>query len=229
MCFMIHLSPARDIIGVDDGLLGLDAVWCSLVVMGWDWRHRTAASTGLLFIPGWYAMWTMVWWYWRGLTPNLSTRALWHHPVLSGGPVSRDISVAAPRTGWFPASRNRQRHLAAASTVWLHDIRDASGASGRWAKEMRIYSIRPRGTPIDLLTAVKSYDMGPPASLPLRSKVCCGILSPLKIHRLGRARTRNLLSLVASTLTTTPPRWRCRWVPTSGRRHCLHLQPWRWR
>jgi hypothetical protein len=32
------------------------------------------------------------WWYWLGLTPNLSTRALWQPPVLSGSPVSRDIS-----------------------------------------------------------------------------------------------------------------------------------------
>jgi hypothetical protein len=38
----------------------------------------------------------------------------------------------------------------------------------------------------DLLNAVKSYDMGPPALLPIRRKVSCGFLSPLKIHRLGR-------------------------------------------
>jgi hypothetical protein len=41
-------------------------------------------------------------------------------------------------------------------------------------------------TSTDLLHAVKSYDMGPPALLPIRRKVCCGFLSPLKIHRLGR-------------------------------------------
>jgi hypothetical protein len=40
-------------------------------------------------------MWTMVWWYWLELTPNLSTRALWQPPVLSGGPLSRDISGAS--------------------------------------------------------------------------------------------------------------------------------------
>jgi hypothetical protein len=34
-----------------------------------------------------------------GLTPNLSTRALWQPPVLSGGPVSRDISEASRRVG----------------------------------------------------------------------------------------------------------------------------------
>jgi hypothetical protein len=44
-------------------------------------------------------MWYMVWWYRLGLSPNLSTRALWQPPVLSGGPVSRDISGASGRMG----------------------------------------------------------------------------------------------------------------------------------
>jgi hypothetical protein len=30
-----------------------------LAMMGRDSRLRTAASTGLLFIPAWFAMWTM--------------------------------------------------------------------------------------------------------------------------------------------------------------------------
>jgi hypothetical protein len=37
----------------------------------------------------------MVWWYRLRLTPNLSTRALWQPLVLSGYPVSRDISAAS--------------------------------------------------------------------------------------------------------------------------------------
>jgi hypothetical protein len=45
------------------------------------------------------AMWTMAWWYRLGLTPNLSTRALWQPPVLSGGPVNRDTSGASRRIG----------------------------------------------------------------------------------------------------------------------------------
>jgi hypothetical protein len=44
-------------------------------------------------------MWTMVWWYRMGLTPNSFTRALWQPTVLSGGPVSRDISGASTRMG----------------------------------------------------------------------------------------------------------------------------------
>jgi hypothetical protein len=47
-----------------------------------------------------------------GLTPNLSTRALWQPTVLPGGPVSRDISVAAPSTGFEPWSRvSVRRHV----------------------------------------------------------------------------------------------------------------------
>jgi hypothetical protein len=51
-------------------------------MMGWDWRLRTAESTGLLFIPVWFAIWTMVWWHWLWLTPNSPTRTLWQPEVL---------------------------------------------------------------------------------------------------------------------------------------------------
>jgi hypothetical protein len=46
-----------------------------------------------------------------------------------------------------------------------------------------------------------------PLYFPYETKVCCGFLSPLKIHRLGRDLNPQPLSSVASTLTTTPPRW----------------------
>jgi hypothetical protein len=45
-----------------------------------------------------------------------------------------------------------------------------------------------------------------PLYFPSERKVCCGFLSPLKIHRLGRVLNPQLLGPVASTLTTTPPR-----------------------
>jgi hypothetical protein len=35
--------------------------------------------------------------------------------------------------------------------------------------------------------AVKSYDMGPPALLHIRRKMCCGFLSPLKIKSIALA------------------------------------------
>jgi hypothetical protein len=45
-----------------------------------------------------------------------------------------------------------------------------------------------------------------PLYFPSERKVYCGILSPLKIHRLGRVLNKQPLGPVASTLTTTPPR-----------------------
>jgi hypothetical protein len=45
-----------------------------------------------------------------------------------------------------------------------------------------------------------------PLYFPSERKVCCGFLSPLKIHRLGRGLNPQPLGPVASTLTTTPPR-----------------------
>jgi hypothetical protein len=44
-------------------------------------------------------MWAMVWWYELRQTPNSSTRAIWQPPVLSGDPVSRDISGVSRRMG----------------------------------------------------------------------------------------------------------------------------------
>jgi hypothetical protein len=65
-------------------------------MMEWDWRLRTAASTGLSFIPGWL-MRAMVWWCRLGLTSNLATRVLWQPPALSGSPVSSEIFTASSR------------------------------------------------------------------------------------------------------------------------------------
>jgi hypothetical protein len=56
---------------------------------------------------------------------------------------------------------------------------------------VRILTVSIWDTSTDLLHAVKSYDMGPPALLPIRRKVCWGFLSALKIHRLGRVWTRD--------------------------------------
>jgi hypothetical protein len=70
------------------------------------------------------AMWTMVWWYWLRLTLNLSTRALWQPPVLSGGPVSRDISGACRRTDEgngnlvYPSLWDFKRSLTCHKILW---------------------------------------------------------------------------------------------------------------
>jgi hypothetical protein len=70
------------------------------------------------------AMWTMVWWYWLRLTPNLSTRALWQPPVLSGGPVSRHISGACRTTDEgngnlvYPSLWDFKRSLTCRKILW---------------------------------------------------------------------------------------------------------------
>jgi hypothetical protein len=100
-------------------------------MMGCDWGLRTATSTDLLFIPRWYAMWTTVWWYRLRLTPNLSTRALWLPPVLSGGPAIRDISRASGTVGegnenlvcpspWDFKRSLRCRKILRHGTFWLY-------------------------------------------------------------------------------------------------------------
>jgi hypothetical protein len=48
-----------------------------LIVMGWDWRVRTAAITGLLFIHRVNVSGGPWWWCRLGITPDLSTRARW--------------------------------------------------------------------------------------------------------------------------------------------------------
>jgi hypothetical protein len=45
-----------------------------------------------------------------------------------------------------------------------------------------------------------------PLYFPSERKVCCGFLSPLKFHLLGRVLNPQPLGPMASTLTTTPPR-----------------------
>jgi hypothetical protein len=41
----------------------------------------------------------------------------------------------------------------------------------------------------DFSHSIKSYNMGPPALLPLQTKACCGFLFPLKIHNLSQVWT----------------------------------------
>jgi hypothetical protein len=42
---------------------------------------------------------------------------------------------------------------------------------------------------MDLKHTLKSYNMGPPALIPIRRNVCCPFLSPLKIHHLSQVLT----------------------------------------
>jgi hypothetical protein len=111
------------------------------------------------------------------------------------GPVASTLTTTPPKRlqpsvldGFLPAETS----LAAPSTDWFPATRDISGASGRVGEENENLVYLPPETSRDLLHAVKFYDVGPPALLSIRRKLSCGFLSPLKVHRLGWARTRNL-------------------------------------
>jgi hypothetical protein len=138
--------------------------------VGWDWRLRTAASTGLLFIPGW--LWCGPWYDgidW-GLTPNLLPERSGSHQYC--------LAVLSAETS-------------------LKRLRE-------WTKEMRIQSIRPRGSSSDLLTCRKilwhgtSVFTSPPKEDVLRN--CIALTNPSPWPGLN-PRT---LGPVASILTTTP-------------------------
>jgi hypothetical protein len=61
----------------------------------------------------------------------------------------------------------------------------SAGNQEEWAKGIRMLPCKEFCSYLQVifLRAVKPYDMGPPALLPLQRKVCCGFLSPFKIHR----------------------------------------------
>jgi hypothetical protein len=72
-------------------------------------------------------------------------------------------------------------------------LAESSGSKQKeWAKGTRIWHFEVSLFIVanDFLHAVKSYDMGTTALLPLQRKVSCGFLSPLKIHRLSRVLTQ---------------------------------------
>jgi hypothetical protein len=78
-----------------DHLFSNITVCTRLVMMGWDWCLRTAASRAYCSLPGDCNVD-------HGMvvsTLNSSTRVLWQPPVLSGDPVSRDISGASRKMG----------------------------------------------------------------------------------------------------------------------------------
>jgi hypothetical protein len=125
-----------------------------LIMMGWDWRLRTAAITGLLFIPrvnvrGEPWLW---WWWWcrLGITPDLSTRARWQS--------------------------YQQRHLERV---------------GGMDEGMRMLRIQYLWYVNESFTCRKILRHGTSGFIPIRRKVCCGFLSPLKIHSLCRVWIRD--------------------------------------
>jgi hypothetical protein len=143
-------------------------------VIGRDWRLSTAACYGPFVHP----RVTLRCGPWMMILTGSNSKLVYQSSLaalLSGGPVSRDFNAAAPvLVGFLPADTSLER---------------VGGGGRKWEFSVSIAMELRRDL---FLHAVKSYDMGPPALFPVRRKVCCGFLSPLKIHRLGRARTRNV-------------------------------------
>jgi hypothetical protein len=106
----------------------------------WDWRLRTTAITGLLFIP-----WV-----------NMSVRAV-------------VVVMLAGDNSW----------LVYQSCLVVYQQRHLERVGGM-DQGMRICIFIIFDTLTDLIHSVESYDMGPPALLPIQRKACCRFLSPLK-------------------------------------------------
>jgi hypothetical protein len=176
-------------------------------MMGWDWRLRTAASTGLLFILGWFAMWTMVWWYRLRLTPNLSTRALWKPEVLSDGPVRRHL-WQLPVLAGGPVSRDISGSSQYCPVVLPSET--SLERVGEWAMEMRICSIHPRWDLKRSFTCRKILRHWTSGFTSHPKEGVLRIFIALKNPSPWPGSNPQLLGPVTSTLTTTPPgRLRC--------------------
>jgi hypothetical protein len=119
-----------------------------LIMMGWDWRLRTAKTNGPIFHPPRDYEWNAV------VMMMQAEDNFWL--------VYQSSLAVLPAETSGPSRRNGRRSENFAYSVSL---------------------IRQH--------AIKSYDMGPPALLHIRRKVCCGFLSLLKIHRLSRVWTRD--------------------------------------
>jgi hypothetical protein len=91
------------------------------------------------------------------------------------------------------------------SALWLHQrhlaVTQGGGEKCPWTLLTQYLHHATRG----FFTCGKILTWDLHALLPIRRKVCCGFLSPLKGNRLGRVWTR-VLWVQWQSLTTTPPR-----------------------
>jgi hypothetical protein len=135
--------------------------------MGWDWRLRTAASTGLLFIPGWSwcgpcmmvlaeANSQFVYQRARAATSTVwqscqcQQRHVWQPPVLSSGPAIWDISGESGRVGEgnenlvYPSPWDFKRSL-----TWCKILRHGTSSFASHQKEgvLRTFIALKNSTP----------------------------------------------------------------------------------
>jgi hypothetical protein len=73
--------------------------------------------------------------------------------------------------------------------LWQSQLQSSGNKQEKRMKWMRIWPFISVRICKCCLHALKSYDMGPPALLSPRRKVCFGFLSHLKIHHIGRVLT----------------------------------------
>jgi hypothetical protein len=207
----IHLTLGLDsefvkqcILDVAEAICPENRVIGTLAMMRRDWRLRTVASTGLLFIPGWFAMWTMdddIDW---GQLPTCL-------PERSGSPqycpvvLSAETSLfAAPCTGWFSVKRDisGSHQYCLVSCHMRHHWSEWEVGKGN---ENLVYP-----SPWDFKSSFTCHKIlwhGTPGfSSHLKGRCTTDFHHPYKNSSPWPGSNPQSLGPVASTLTTTPPR-----------------------
>jgi hypothetical protein len=114
-----------------------------------------------------------------GVRPCLRTAA-------TNGPIVHPRVICEHGEPWWWWRRLGITPDSSTRAPWKFYQQRHLGQVGGINEGVRILRISNWNTSRVLQHAVKSYDMGPPALLPIRRKLYCGFLSPLKINRLGR-------------------------------------------
>jgi hypothetical protein len=86
---------------------------------------------------------------------------------------------------WWNDDDNKGTHDSCTRNLW-QSYQQSSGSKQKEWEKVKPCKVFLFILASDILHAIKAYNMGPPALLLLQRKVCCGFLSPLKIHRLGQ-------------------------------------------
>jgi hypothetical protein len=193
-----------------------------LVMIVYDGVRLTSQNCGFyrpIVHPRAIMMWIMVWWYRLGLTPNLSTRALWQPPVLSGGPASRDISGAGRRMDewnqnlFYPSPWDSNRSLTC-RTILRHET--SGFTSHPYECVLRIFialknpSPWPGSNPRPLGPVASTLTITPlrrPAAVLLHTQSKC-----LYVHFVSRKMSRETLTALMRALFS----WWWGWRQPSG-------------
>jgi hypothetical protein len=100
-------------------------------------------------------------------------------------PVSNTDFLLWRALGLIPKPSNRKTKLLSVANNCLIHSQLLSISGGHFLKLQSEYVPCVKGLAINICYAVKTYNMGPVALLPLWRKSCCRFLLPLKIITLG--------------------------------------------